>query len=146
MRNNLQAYNNVSKVASLETADSHQVIQALMQGALERMAQAKGAIQRNNIDEKHDRVQKTIGILEGLQQGINFDIDHDISDNFHGLYDYMIRRMIDAGAEMSVEPIDECIALLSPILEAWTQIPMEVRAEVIEKQAQQLHQEQSEKE
>lgn len=136
MRQNLKAYRQVSNNASLQEADCHQVINMLMRGALERMAQAKGAIQRNDITEKHDRINKAIGIIYGLQDGLDFDADREISSNFHELYDYMVRRLIDAGAEMSVEPIDECIALLAPIAEAWASIPESVKQDVIRQKHQ----------
>ncbi len=138
MRQNLKAYQ-VNNNASLHEADSHQIITMLMRGALDRMAQAKGAIQRQDIDAKHDRINKAIGILYGLQDGLDFNADQEISSNFYELYDYMVRRLIDAGAEMSVEPIDECIGLLGPISEAWSNIPEEVKQDVI-RQQQEKHQ------
>lgn len=133
MRQNLQAYKKVSNDAALQEADCHQVILMLMRGALERMAQAKGAIERREIAVKHDRINKAIGILNGLQDGLDFAENPDIARNFFELYDYMVRRLIDAGAEMSVGPIDECMGLLAPIADAWANIPDSVKQDVIQK-------------
>ncbi len=133
MRQNLQAYKKISNDAALQEADCHQVILMLMRGALDRMAQAKGAIERREIAVKHDRINKAIGILNGLQDGLDFAENPDIARNFFELYDYMVRRLIDAGAEMSVGPIDECIGLLAPIADAWANIPDSVKQDVIQK-------------
>lgn len=137
MRQNLQAYKKVSNDAALQEADCHQVILLLMRGALDRMAQAKGAIERREIAVKHDRINKAIGILNGLQNGLDFSENPDIASNFYELYDYMVRRLIDAGAEMSVGPIDECIGLLAPIAEAWALIPEDVKQAVIRQKSEQ---------
>ena len=137
MRQNLQAYKKISNDAALQEADCHQVILMLMRGALERMAQAKGAIERKDIPAKHDRINKAISIINGLQDGLDFNANRDIASNFFELYDYMVRRLIDAGAEMSVEPIDECIGLLAPLAEAWAMIPDDVRQSVIQQRSEQ---------
>ncbi len=137
MRQNMQAYKKISNDAALQEADCHQVILLLMRGALERMAQAKGAIERRDITVKHDRINKAIGILNGLQDGLDFEANREIANNFFELYDYMVRRLIDAGAEMSIEPINECIALLAPLAEAWASIPDEIRQSVIQQRSEQ---------
>ena len=138
MRQNLQAYKKISNDAALQEADCHQVILMLMRGALDRMAQAKGAIERREIAVKHDRINKAIGILNGLQDGLDFSENPDIARNFFELYDYMVRRLIDAGAEMSVTPIDECLGLLAPIADAWANIPDSVKQDVIQKRQAQV--------
>lgn len=138
MRQNLQAYKKISNDAALQEADCHQVILMLMRGALDRMAQAKGAIERREIAVKHDRINKAIGILNGLQDGLDFSENPDIARNFFELYDYMVRRLIDAGAEMSVTPIDECLGLLAPLADAWANIPDSVKQDVIQKRQAQV--------
>lgn len=50
-KKNLQAYKTQSLEAEVSVADPHRVIQLMMQGVLERLAQAKGAISRRNQGE-----------------------------------------------------------------------------------------------
>lgn len=136
MRQNLRTYNKVSNETAVMESDCHQLILLLMRGAMDRMAQARGAIERRDIVLKHDRLNKAISILSGLQDGLDFKADEAIASNFYQLYDYMMRRLVDAGAEMSVEPIDECLRLLAPIAEAWATIPEDVKQSVISQKQQ----------
>ena len=46
-KRNIKAYTAGNLAADLATADPHRVIQLMMQGCLERLAQAKGAIERS---------------------------------------------------------------------------------------------------
>ena len=49
-KRNIKAYTASNLAADLATADPHRVIQLMMQGCLERLAQAKGAIERQDME------------------------------------------------------------------------------------------------
>ena len=53
--------------SSIEYADPHELILRLMNGAIERIAQAKGAIQYRDVQHKGEYLGKAISIIGGLE-------------------------------------------------------------------------------
>lgn len=119
---NLKAYKATSIAADLGVADPHRVIQLMMQGFLERLAQAKGAIERQDMEAKSIAVSKAQGLLHGLQDALDMS-QGDISEDLHGLYAYMDERIWDASLARDVAPLDEVMSLMVTIKSAWDQLP-----------------------
>ncbi|WP_341501715.1 flagellar export chaperone FliS [Gallaecimonas sp. GXIMD4217] len=137
VRGNARQYQQVSKQSSLASADPHRVILALMQGALESMNVAKGAMQRQDFEVKAKAINKTIRIVGGLQDGLDIQANPEIGENFYNLYDYIIRRLGEASVSMDESIIDELQSLLAPIAEAWAQIPDEAKQQAaVQRQGQ----------
>ncbi|MBO1352258.1 MAG: flagellar export chaperone FliS [Hormoscilla sp. GUM202] len=121
----IRAYNRTSKEVQLIASDPHQVILLLMKGAQERMLRAKSSISRNDIEGKHQNLTRAVEIISALQNGINMDVNPEISNNFYELYDYMMRRLNLANGTRNSEIVDEIYELLRPIVEAWESMPEE---------------------
>ena len=119
---NLKAYKATSIAADLAVADPHRVIQLMMQGFLERLAQAKGAIERQDMEAKSLAVPKAQGLLHGLQDALDMS-QGAISEDLHGLYAYMDERIWDASLTRDVAPLDEVMNLMVTIKSAWDQLP-----------------------
>lgn len=121
---NLKAYKTTSISADLSVADPHRVIQLLMQGVIEKLAQAKGAIERRDFESKAVALSKTLAIVNGLQDSLDMSYGQ-IPQDLHALYSYMKDRIMDAGRDMRTEPLDEVANLMITIKSAWDQIPEE---------------------
>ena len=121
-RRNLKAYKSTSLDAELAVADPHRVIQMLMQGVLERVAQAKGAIERRDYEAKAYAISKAMAIINGLQDSL--DLSHgQVPQDMLALYLYMKDRLTDASSHMDTSPLDEVTNLMTTIKSAWDQIP-----------------------
>lgn len=118
---NLKAYKATSLAADLSVADPHRVIQLMMQGALERLAQAKGAIERRDMEAKASAVSKAQGLLHGLQDALDMS-QGKIAEDLFNLYAYMDERIWDASLTREVTPLDEVMALMVTIKSAWDQL------------------------
>ncbi|MBL0544324.1 flagellar export chaperone FliS [Aeromonas jandaei] len=125
---NLNAYKETSVTADLAVADPHRVIQLMMQGVLERLAQAKGAIERQDMEAKSTAVSKAQGLLHGLQDALDMS-QGTISENLYSLYSYMDERVRDASLELDVAPIEEVMALMITIKSAWDLVPEAAKQE-----------------
>lgn len=119
---NMKAYKATSIAADLAVADPHRVIQLMMQVFLERLAQAKGAIERQDMEAKSTAVSKAQGLLHGLQDALDMS-QGAISEDLHGLYAYMDERIWDASLTRDVAPLDEVMNLMVTIKSAWDQLP-----------------------
>ena len=119
---NLKAYKTTSLDAEIAVADPHRVIQMLMQGLLERLAQAKGAIDRRDYSAKSTSISKAMAIINGLQDSLDLSYGQ-IPQDLYALYDYMKERLMDASRNMDCGPIDEVANLIITIKSAWDNIP-----------------------
>jgi len=118
----VQHYSSVKVHSSVETASPHRLIQMLFEGALERIAQAKGAMAQNQIARKGELIGKAVAIVGGLQGSLNDKEGGVLAANLDGLYDYVIRRLTQANYENNSEYLDECGRLLGEIKTAWDAI------------------------
>ena len=125
-----QNYARVKVQASIEDASPHRIIQMLFEGALERIAQAKGAMQQNNIKVKCERIDKAVNIVAGLQGSLK-DADTakrgELAADLDDLYDYIIRALTEANYKNNTERLDECSRLLGEIKSAWDAIADQAR-------------------
>ena len=123
MRGSMQSYRKVSVESDLSVASPHRVIQMLFAGALERLAQAKCAIEQGDIAKRGLFMGKAIGIVSGLNSSLNMDAEGDVASNLTRLYDFMLRRMSEANINNDAQAIDEVVVILKTIKEGWDAIP-----------------------
>ena len=137
MRANIRRYQQVSRESGIATADNHQVIFMLLQGLLDSVAIAKGCILRKDIEGRAKAINKSINITSGLLDGINHKVYPEIGETFGGLYRYVQIRLNDASFEQSIAPLDEITTLMTPIKDAWLNIPQaeKEKVEAMRKQA-----------
>ena len=124
---NLKAYKRTNLEAELSVADPHRVIQMMFDGLIERLSQAKGAILRNDYEYKANRINKAVGIINGLQVALVKNKDPQLFDRMYALYDYMKTLLDKASVSLDVAPIDVVIKLITPIKQAWDKIPQDVK-------------------
>ncbi len=127
---NLKAYKKTNLEAELSVADPHRIIQMMYEGLIERLAQAKGAMLRNDLKGKSERIAKAMGIINGLQGSLDRTQNPELGDRMYAIYDYMKELLTTASTTLKTEPIDEVVRLLLPIKEAWDKIPMDVRQQM----------------
>jgi flagellar protein FliS len=132
----INAYKKGNLKQDISTADPHRLTLMLMQGALDRLAYAKGAMARKEYEAKADFLSKATAILINLRDTIDFETGGEISQNLYALYDYMIEQIGNAHIQNRPELIDEAIGLLLPIKEAWLQIPQSAKEEAYQMKKQ----------
>lgn len=118
----LAQYKRINTESALEGASPHQLIQMLINGALDRLSQARGAMQRKDMAEKGLLIGKAVSILGGLQDSLDESADEQITANLDSLYDYMQRRLLDANLKNDVALLDEVSDLLLTIKDGWDAI------------------------
>jgi flagellar protein FliS len=125
MRGSMQTYRKVSVDSNLAVASPHRIIQMLLAGALERLAQAKLAIGNGDIANRGLLIGKAIGIVNGLNSSLNMDAGAEVAGNLTQLYDYMLVRMSEANINNDPQAIDDVASILKTIKEGWDAIPQD---------------------
>jgi flagellar protein FliS len=115
----MKQYQNVSVQSEVFEASPHRLIQMLMEGCLERIAQARGAIGRNLQAEKGELIGKAISIIGGLREPLDHQVGGELSQNLDSLYDYMISRLLEANRANDVALLDEVTSLLREVKSGW---------------------------
>ncbi len=118
----LSHYRKVSAQGSVIDADPHRVIHLLLNGALDRLAQARGHMQRGEAAAKSEEIGKALGIVEGLKLNLDTERGGEIANNLNDLYDYIMGVLLKANLENNVSLIDEVGSLLREVEAAWAEI------------------------
>lgn len=132
----INAYKKGSLKQDIATADPHKLTLMLLQGAIDRIAYAKGAMDRKDMVEKANFISKASAIIIHLRDTLDMETGGDLSQNLYSLYSFMVERLTDAHVNNDLKVLDEVSSLLSPIRDAWVQIPEEAKQEAYEAQRQ----------
>ncbi|MHC8292637.1 flagellar export chaperone FliS [Pseudomonas sp. LB3P58] len=118
----LRQYQKIGAQAQTSEASPHRLVQMLMEGGLDRIAQAKGAMERKEIANKGLAIGKAIGIVGGLREGLDRENSADSIGSLDNLYVYMIKRLTDANIRNDSTILDEVADLLRTVKEGWDAI------------------------
>lgn len=118
-------YQAVGTQTGVTEASPHRLIQMLLDGALDKIARAKGAMQRRQIEEKGGYITSAGSIVLGLRSSLDMDAGGELALNLDSLYDYMFRRLMDAHMNNEEAALDEVASLLREIKQGWDAIPQE---------------------
>ncbi len=118
----LKHYAAVQVQSSIVEATPHRLTAMLFDGALARIARAKGHVLRGELAAKGELISSAVAIVGELAGSLHRDAAPALVDRLNGLYDYILRRLIEANAANRVEPLDEAGQLLGSLAEAWQAI------------------------
>lgn len=120
----LNAYQKVNSHAQTSEASPHRLVQMLMQGSLDRMAQAKGALSRGEIATKGVVLGKAVDIIGGLREGLDAEKaeNPDAIRDLDSLYAYMVTRLTQANIKNDPLIIDEVAKLMITVKSGWDAI------------------------
>lgn len=132
----INAYRKGNIKQDIATADPHKLTLMLMQGALDRIAYAKGAMERREFEQKSQFISRVSAIIMNLRDTLDLKLGGETAENLYALYDYMLDRLNEAHVKNSLQLLDEVTNLLTPIRDAWVQIPEQAKQEAFEAQRQ----------
>jgi len=123
----INAYNSVSLESRVMGADPHKLISLLFEGALFAISDAKNGILRKEIAAKGKCISKAISIIgEGLNASLDKKVGGNLALDLSALYDYMVKRLVEANLTNDTQILDEVAHLLSELKGAWDAIRPQV--------------------
>jgi flagellar protein FliS len=126
--NKLAAYSSVATHGGVAAEDPHRLVLMLMDGALERLAMARGCLQHGDISQKAALLQRVISIVTELRSSLDLQQGGALARNLDNLYTYMEKQLVRGNCQNNVSYIDEVISLLTEIRSAWAAVPLAVKA------------------
>ena len=109
------------KKTQIQTADQGSLILMCYEGAVKFLRKAKKSLEDNDRENWTTFLNKAQNVLWELTNSLNFDAG-EIAYNLDSLYNYMIRRVVDAQFHENTEAVDEVIAYLEDLRETWKKI------------------------
>jgi flagellar secretion chaperone FliS len=124
----LAAYRSTSVHSGVAASDPHRLVVMLMDGALERIATARGLMANaTGGSERAQLLHRAVAIIDELRNSLNFKAGGDISRNLDALYDYMCVRLMQANGANKPEWLDEVSRLMGEVRAAWLAMPASSR-------------------
>ena len=99
---NLAAYQTVATHGGVAASDPHGLIVMLLDGALERIAAARGFMANGMQAEKGRLIGRAVAIVDELRISLDGARGGELARNLEALYDYIGRQLMRANAENRV--------------------------------------------
>ncbi len=115
----MQAYQTTNAHASVMDASPHKLIALIMNRVLERISRAKLAIEQGDHAARGEAISKSIEAVASLQSWLDMEKGGEIAGNLDSLYDYMVRRLLEANTGNDQAALDEVAGLLGEIKAGW---------------------------
>lgn len=123
----IKQYQQVGVTSGIMDATPHRLVQMLLDGAVEKVATAKGAMERGDTAEKGRYVVWAISIIGGLRASLDLQHGGAIAANLDSLYEYVERRLTEANLGNDAQVLVEVLSLLTEIRDAWEAMPEQVK-------------------
>lgn len=125
----LKQYAQINVQTGIENASPHRLIQMLLEGAMAKLAQAKGHMKTKSIKKKGEEISAVISIIGGLRDSLDHEKGGSIANNLEDLYEYMTYRLMESNLKNDISILDEVYGLLMEIKTAWDGIANQPEAQ-----------------
>ena len=118
----LNEYQQIDIQSKVSSSTPHSLVSMLLQGVLDKLAKANGAIHRKDIAQRGQTISESIRIIDNLRASLDLANGGTIATGLASLYDYMERRLVEANAQSNSQIVEEVITLVNEIKSAWDTI------------------------
>ncbi|MCZ8129739.1 MAG: flagellar export chaperone FliS [Steroidobacteraceae bacterium] len=127
----LSSYRQIRAAGQVAAAETpYRLVQLLLGGALERLAVAKGHLERREIGPKGEQVSRIAAIIDTLNASLDLEQGGDVARNLRDLYEWATARLIEANLRNDARGFDEVARVLREIKDGWDAIPEAARNRV----------------
>lgn len=115
------AYNayNQYKEDSIYTASPEELTLMLYNGLVKFIMRGLDAVQKNNTQEAHNNIIRAQDIIHEFM--VTLDKKYTISQSLELIYDYMMRRLIEANTHKDADILTEVLDLAKQLRDTWEQ-------------------------
>lgn len=117
-----QQYQRTAVAGSVLNASPHRQVSLLLAGARKFLARAWLSIERGDIQQKGDMIQRASNIIAELDATLNHEAGGEVAASLHQLYDYCLRTLVSANVRNSVPQLKEVDGLIEQIEASWNAI------------------------
>jgi flagellar protein FliS len=116
----IRSYQQVGAAGQVAAADDPvKLIQLLLANAVERMALARGHMERGEIAPKGEQLSRAVAIIDTLNGLVDVEKGGDVAQNLRSLYDFATTRATYANLKNDTRALDEATHVLREIKAGW---------------------------
>lgn len=97
----------------------YEVITLLLDGALERVEQARLTLECGDSETAGAIMAKAVGIVNGLRASLDLQKGGEIASNLDALYEYIAKRLCEAEEDTGGAILTEAQQLLGEVKSGW---------------------------
>ena len=121
------AYHMVGVQTMVASASPHGLVALLFDGFVAALNRAKGALRAGDTAGKCQAIGHAVRIIdEGLRSALDMNGGGKLAADLADLYAYVCMRLTQANLRSDEAGIDECLALMAPLREAWHAIGAQI--------------------
>lgn len=102
------------------TASPAELTLMLYEGAIKFCNIAIMGIEQKDIEKAHNNIMKTQRIIEEFKITLNHD--YPVAQDFEAVYDYMLRRLVEANLRKDKEILEEVLKHLRTMRDTWKEV------------------------
>lgn len=102
------------------TASPAELTLMLYEGAIKFCNLAEQGVEEGNVPKAHENIIKTQKILEYLRSTL--DMKYPVAKDFDNIYDYLLRRLIQANVKKDKEILEEVNGHLHSVRDNWKEV------------------------
>ncbi|OAA83172.1 flagellar export chaperone FliS [Clostridium ljungdahlii] len=107
------------KSNSINYASKEQLLLMLVDGAVKFAKVARQAMLDNDIKKAHENIIKTQNIFNELMISLDVSKSGKWGQSLMSVYDFIVRRLVDANMKKDVKIMDEVIPLIEDVRDTW---------------------------
>lgn len=109
--------------ADLGSMSPERLIVALYERVFRDLDQAGDALAAGDIATYNTNVTHAQAIITELRGSLDHGVGGEIAGNLDSLYDFVFQTLLGSLVDRKPESLDSCRKVLTPLLEAWRQVP-----------------------
>lgn len=122
-------YTRVGVDTAVADASPHRLVAMLFDGFADAIAAAKGALASGQVEAKGRAIGRAARIVdEGLKANLDPVGGGALAADLADLYAYIGLRLTQANLRNDAAALDECLALMQPLRQAWASIAPRVES------------------
>jgi flagellar protein FliS len=120
-------YRQVGAEANVLGADSHQLIGLVYDSVLKSLNEASVAFARGDVAARAQAISRAMRLIdEGLIGSLDMARGGQVASSLRSVYDYALNKLVEANIQSNPDLVEEVIAVLKPVIDAWSEIRPQV--------------------
>ena len=99
-----------------------EIVDRLFKGLYSCIDDAAEAMKENLTARKGEKISRAIAIAGELQASLDMKKGGEIAESLYRLYDFVIRELLMANLENSVDRLETVKTIIRPVMEGWSQV------------------------
>lgn len=110
------------KQVQVKTANNEKLLLMLYKGCIKFLKLSKKSINEDDIEGANNYIIRSQDIIRELRDTLDMKKGGEIANNLSQLYDFMLRKLVEANINKDNEKIKIVENLMTELLDAWKQI------------------------